>query len=61
MNSNQFRRWLSKQGCTFLPARGGHMHVFRGDKRSIIPQHGGKKQLTTGLMRSIIKDLEIEE
>jgi mRNA interferase HicA len=61
MNSNQFKRWLSKHGCTFSPGRGGHMHVFRGGNRSVIPQHGGKKQLSTGLMRSIIKDLEIEE
>lgn len=61
MNSDQFRRWLSKRGCTFEPGRGGHLNIKRGARKSVIPQHGGSKQLGTGLMRKIMKDLEIEE
>jgi mRNA interferase HicA len=61
MNSDQFRRWLSKRGCTFISAKGGHLQVKRGDRKSYLPQHGGKKQLKTGLMRAIKKDLELED
>lgn len=60
MNSRQFRLYLAKQGCTFEPGKGGHLIVRRGGRRSVLPQHGGVKQLTTGLMRAIKKDLEIE-
>jgi mRNA interferase HicA len=57
MNSDQFRRYLAKQDCTFEPGKGSHLMVRRGDKMSILPQHGGKKQLGTGLMNKIKKDL----
>lgn len=60
MNSDQFRRYLAKQGCTFEPGRGGHLDVRRGDRRSYLPQHGGAKQLGLGLMKKIKKDLGIE-
>jgi mRNA interferase HicA len=61
MNSSQFKRWLAKQGCTFEPGKGGHLTARRGDKVATLPQHGGAKQLKTGLMRGIIKQLGIEE
>lgn len=57
MNSSQFRRFLAKQGCTFEPGKGGHLIVRRAEKMSVLPQHGGKKQLGTGLMNKIKKDL----
>lgn len=57
MNSDQFRRYLSKQGCNFEPGKGGHLIVRRNGKMSVLPQHGGKKQLGTGLMQKIKKDL----
>lgn len=60
MNSDQFRRYLAKQGCTFEPGKGGHLIVRRGGRMSVLPQHGGKKQLGTGLMRKIKKVLGIE-
>ena len=59
MNSNQFRRYLAKQGCSFEPGKGGHLIVRRDDKMSVLPQHGGAKQLGTGLMNRIKKDLGI--
>ena len=61
MNSDQFRRWLAKRGCTFEPGKGGHLTVRRGDRVSTLPHHGGSKQLKTGLMRGIKKALEIDE
>ena len=61
MNSYQFRRWLSKRGCTFEPAKGGHLKVMRDGRVSFVPQHGSRKELGTGLVRKIMKDLEISE
>ena len=60
VNSDQFRRYLAGHGCTFEPGRGGHLNVYRGERRSYIPQHGGAKQLGLGLMRKVKKDLGID-
>jgi mRNA interferase HicA len=60
MNSDQFRRYLAKHGCTFEPGKGGHLIVRLGDRVSVLPQHGGKKQLGTGLMFGIEKQLGIK-
>jgi len=60
VNAGQFRRYLAKQGCTFEPGKGGHLIVRRDGRMSVLPQHGGKKQLGTGLMKAIKKDLGIE-
>lgn len=57
VNSDQFRRYLAKQGCAFEPGKGGHLIVDLNGKKSVLPQHGGKKQLGTGLMQKIKKDL----
>ena len=56
MNASQFRRFLAKQGCTFEEGK-RHTIVRRGDKMSALPRHGGSKQLGTGLINSIKKDL----
>ncbi len=61
MNSSQARRFLAQRGCTFEPAKGGHLMVYRGDRVSVLPQHGGSKQLGRGLWLKILKDLGIEE
>lgn len=61
MNSDQFRRYLKNQGCTFEPGKGGHQIVRRGERKSVLPTHGGKKQFGMGLMRAIKKQLGIEE
>lgn len=61
MNSNQFKRWLAARSCTFEPGRGGHIWVMRGGRKSQLPRHGGKKQIGTGLIRRILKDLRISD
>lgn len=63
MNSSQFRRYLAKQGCTFETSggKGGHIIVRRGDRTAVMPTHGGAKQLGTGLMRAIKKQLDIKD
>jgi mRNA interferase HicA len=57
MSSNQFKRWLARQGCTFERGKGGHLLVPLGDKRSVIPMHGFGKQLGAGLVAKVKKDL----
>lgn len=59
MNAGELRRWLSAQGCTFETHRGGsgHVTVRLGDKVSQLPMHGGAKELGTGLVKKIKKDL----
>ena len=61
MTSAQFKRWLASQGCVFAPGKGGHLIVRRGDRRSVLPMHGSGKELGTGLVSKIRKDLGLEE
>ncbi len=56
MNANQFRRYLAGQGCSFEEGK-RHTIVRLGDKMAALPRHGGAKQLGTGLVNSILKDL----
>jgi mRNA interferase HicA len=59
MNAAEFRKWLAARGCAFETHRGGsgHVRVLLGEKRSILPMHGGRKELGTGLVEKIKKDL----
>jgi mRNA interferase HicA len=62
MNSDQFRRYLIKQGCIIdaSSGKGGHVLVRRGELTSVLPTHGGAKQLGTGLKAKIKKDLDVK-
>ena len=62
MNARELRKWLKKQGCTFETHRrgSGHLTIKLGDKKSQLPMHGSRKELGTGLVKSIKKDLELE-
>ena len=59
MNSNQFRRWLKKRGCTFHSHRSGsgYLTVRLGDRTSQLPMHGSRRELGTKLVAKIEKDL----
>jgi len=62
VNSSQLRRWLARRGCTFQTKRGtGHVTVRRDSYKSQLPVHGGSKQLGTGLIRKILRELGIDE
>ncbi|CCJ07059.1 type II toxin-antitoxin system HicA family toxin [Methylocystis sp. SC2] len=61
MNSRQAKRYLAQKGATFYPGKGGHLHVTLNGKRSVLPQHGGSKDIPKGLWLSILKQLGIEE
>lgn len=61
-NSKQFRRYLAGKGCTFEvgAGKGGHIVVRFGDRSTTLPQHGSAKQLGTGLMNAIKKQLGVD-
>ena len=56
MNASRFRRYLAKRGCTFEEGK-RHTIVRLGDRMAALPRHGGSKQLGTGLINAIKKDL----
>jgi mRNA interferase HicA len=60
VTSSQFKRWLSQQGCTFESGKGGHLIVRRGTQMSVLPMHGSSKELGTGLVNKIKKDLGLK-
>lgn len=60
MTAAQFRRWLAKQGCAFEPGKGGHLIVRRGGRKSVLPMHGSRKELGTGLVEKIKRDLGLK-
>jgi mRNA interferase HicA len=60
VTSTEFKRWLSKRGCRFEPGHGGHLIVRLGDRMSVLPMHGSGKELGTGLVQKIKKDLGLK-
>jgi mRNA interferase HicA len=62
MNAREFKKWLAAQGCTFESKRSGsgHLIVRRGDRKSELPMHGGRKELGTGLVNAIKKQLGLK-
>lgn len=62
MNSAELKRYLAKNGCTFETHKGGsgHLTVRRGDRISQLPPHGANKELGTGLVNKILKDLGLK-
>jgi mRNA interferase HicA len=61
VTSQEFKRWLKKQGCTFETGQGdGHIVVRRGDRITDLPIHGKQKELGTGLVHKIKKDLGLK-
>jgi len=60
MTSGEMRRWLDKNGCTFEPAKGGHVIVRRAGKRSVLPMHGSRHELPKSLVYNIKKQLGLK-
>ncbi|EPR32329.1 YcfA family protein [Alkalidesulfovibrio alkalitolerans DSM 16529] len=62
MTAKEFKRWLRKMGCTFQSHKGGsgHLTVMLGERRSQLPMHGQGKELGTGLVEKIKKDLGLK-
>jgi mRNA interferase HicA len=62
MNAQELKRLLARQGCTFESHKGGsgHLTVRRGDRTSQLPRHGSRKDLGTGLVNKILKELGLK-
>jgi mRNA interferase HicA len=60
MPAAQLRRWLARQGCTFEAGKGGHLIVRRNGRKSVLPMHGSRKDLGTGLVEKIKRDLGLK-
>jgi mRNA interferase HicA len=63
MNANELKRWLRDRGCTFETHKGGsgHITVRHDGRKSQLPMHGGKRELGTGLVNKIKKDLGLKD
>ncbi len=61
MNARELKRWLKAQGCSFANHKGGsgHLTVYRNGRKSQLPMHGKNKELGTGLVQKIKKDLAL--
>jgi mRNA interferase HicA len=62
MNVQELKKLLAAKGCTFESHKGGsgHLTVRRGDRKSQLPMHGSRKELGTGLVNKILKDLGLK-
>lgn len=62
MNAKELRKLLARAGATFETHRGGsgHLTVRLGDRTSQLPMHGSTKELGTGLVNKILKDLGLK-
>jgi mRNA interferase HicA len=63
MNARELKRWLAARGCSFESHAGGsgHLTVCLGSRVSQLPMHGKGKELGTGLVDKIKKDLGLKE
>ena len=60
MNSSELKRLLKKAGCTFEPGKGGHLVARRGKLWTALPVHGSRKEIPTGTVNGILKDLGLK-
>ena len=62
MTAQEFKKWLAAQGCTFEAKKSGsgHLIVRLGDKMTDLPMHGSRKELGTGLVNAIKKQLGLK-
>jgi mRNA interferase HicA len=62
MNSKELKKYLAGLGASFeaYPGGSGHVKVRLGDKSSVLPMHGSRKELGKGLVEKIKKDLGLK-
>jgi mRNA interferase HicA len=62
MKATELKRLLADKGCTFETHKGGsgHLTVRRGQRKSQLPMHGSHKELGTGWVNRILKDLGLK-
>ena len=62
MTSAELKQYLAGKGCTFETHKGGsgHLTVRLNGRTSQLPMHGARKDLGTGLVNKILKDLGLK-
>ena len=60
VTSAELKRWLQRQGATFEPAKGGYLWVMLRRRRAILPMHGSRKELKSGTVAAIKKQLGLQ-
>jgi mRNA interferase HicA len=55
VTSQEFKRWLARQGATFKAGKGSHVKVYLNDRQSVLPMHNA--ELKKGLVEAIKKQL----
>ena len=58
MNSAEFKRWLARQGATFVPGKGSHLKVTLKGNHSVLPMHS--TELKKGTVEAIKKQLGLK-
>jgi len=56
---SEFCRYLKSLGAVFTPSKGSHFKVTLNGRTSVFPDHGSK-EMKTGLVQAIKKDLSIQ-
>ena len=60
MKYSEFKKWIKAQGVEFTTQkRGSHQNLRLGNKTSVFPNHGNK-EIGTGLVEKIKKDLGLK-
>ena len=62
MNAKELQRELAKLGAEFITHSGGsgHVTIYLNGKKSQLPMHGGRKELSPGLVHTIRKQLGLK-
>jgi mRNA interferase HicA len=58
VKASELRRWLKKNGCTFVD-ESRHTRIVLGAKISRMPRHPAK-EIKTGTLQSILKDVDLK-
>jgi mRNA interferase HicA len=58
VKASELRRWLRKRGCAFVE-ESRHTRIVLGARVSRMPRHPAK-DIKTGTLQSILKDLDLE-
>ncbi len=59
MKSDEFHRWVERNGWTYLRKAGSHVIYKKGSRTYPVPYHGSK-EMGTGLVKKISKDMGLK-
>ncbi len=53
------KKWLERQGATFIPGKGSHLKVFLNGRQAALPMHGST-ELGKGIEAAIKRQLGLK-